>query len=67
MVKFNIPVIEVYDSLFSRQTKSITVHADAEFNEYNSKNVIGIITGNKIPDSLIVITAHYDHLGGNGK
>ncbi|HRR24530.1 MAG TPA: M28 family peptidase, partial [Bacteroidia bacterium] len=64
---FNIPVIEVYDSLFSRQTKSITVHADAEFNaEYNSKNVIGIITGNKIPDSLIVITAHYDHLGGMG-
>ncbi|HNL33721.1 MAG TPA: M28 family peptidase [Bacteroidia bacterium] len=64
---FNIPVIEVYDSLFSRQTKSITVHADAEFNaQYNSKNVIGIITGNKIPDSLIVITAHYDHLGGMG-
>ncbi|HMU76206.1 MAG TPA: M28 family peptidase [Bacteroidia bacterium] len=64
---FNIPVIEVYDSLFSRQTKSITVHADAEFNaQYNSRNVIGVITGNKIPDSLIVITAHYDHLGGMG-
>ena len=64
---FNIPVIEVYDSLFSRQTKSITLHADAEFNaQYNSRNVIGVITGNKIPDSLIVITAHYDHLGGMG-
>lgn len=64
---FNIPVVEVYDSLFSRQIKNITIKADAEFNaRYDSKNVIGLITGNKKPDSLIVITAHYDHLGGMG-
>ncbi len=64
---FNTPVVEVYDSLFSRQTKNITIKADAEFNaRYESKNVIGLITGNKKPDSLIVITAHYDHLGGMG-
>ena len=64
---FNIPVVEVYDSLFSRQTKNITIKADAVFDAgYDSKNVIGLITGNKTPDSLIVITAHYDHLGGMG-
>lgn len=64
---FNIPVVEVYDSLFSRQTKNITIKADAVFDAgYDSKNVIGIIKGNKTPDSLIVITAHYDHLGGMG-
>lgn len=64
---FNIPVVEVYDSLFSRQTKNIIIKADAVFDaDYDSKNVIGIIKGNKTPDSLIVITAHYDHLGGMG-
>ncbi|HOZ91212.1 MAG TPA: hypothetical protein PKX59_09865, partial [Bacteroidia bacterium] len=53
---FNIPVVEVYDSLFSRQTKNITIKADAVFDAgYDSKNVIGLITGNKTPDSLIVI------------
>ena len=29
-------------------------------------NVIGMIKGSKYPDSYIVITAHYDHLGANG-
>lgn len=29
-------------------------------------NVIGIIQGNQIPDSFILVSAHYDHLGGMG-
>jgi aminopeptidase YwaD len=34
---------------------------------YKSGNVIGIIPGQEEPDSIILITAHYDHLGRMGK
>jgi len=31
-----------------------------------SENVVAFIEGNKFPDEIIVISAHYDHLGMNG-
>lgn len=31
------------------------------------RNVIGFISGTRRPDSLLVLTAHYDHLGRMGK
>lgn len=33
---------------------------------FKSYNVCGMVEGTANPDSLIVITAHYDHLGGMG-
>jgi hypothetical protein len=33
---------------------------------FKASNVCGMIRGSKKPDSLIVISAHYDHLGGMG-
>lgn len=37
------------------------------FEEYPSQNVIGKITGSLRPDSCIMVTAHYDHLGRMGE
>jgi len=34
--------------------------------EFASKNVIGLVEGSVFPDSFIVFTAHYDHLGQMG-
>jgi hypothetical protein len=34
---------------------------------FKAYNVCGIVKGNERPDSLIVFTAHYDHLGSMGK
>ena len=34
---------------------------------FRAENICGIVKGTKKPDSLIVITAHYDHLGGMGE
>lgn len=34
---------------------------------FKSYNVCGIVKGTVNPDSMIVITAHYDHLGGMGR
>ncbi len=35
--------------------------------KFNAVNVCGMVKGTIVPDSFIVITAHYDHLGGLGK
>jgi len=34
---------------------------------FKTANVCGIVKGTEKPDSIIMITAHYDHLGGMGK
>ncbi|MES2651226.1 MAG: M28 family peptidase [Bacteroidota bacterium] len=35
--------------------------------DFKATNVYAAIKGTKQPDSVVVITAHYDHLGGMGK
>ncbi|HKC36379.1 MAG TPA: hypothetical protein VKB95_09970, partial [Chitinophagaceae bacterium] len=35
--------------------------------DFKAANVCGIVKGTLKPDSIIFITAHYDHLGGMGK
>jgi aminopeptidase YwaD len=34
---------------------------------FQTANVCGLVKGTTHPDSIIVLTAHYDHLGGMGK
>ena len=34
--------------------------------EFKAANICGLVKGSRKPDSLIVFTAHYDHLGGMG-
>jgi hypothetical protein len=46
----------------------IEVNIKASFKEkYQTQNIIGVIPGSTIPDSFLVLTAHYDHLGIMGK
>lgn len=35
--------------------------------QFQAENVIGYIPGKSKPDSFLVVSAHYDHLGGLGK
>jgi hypothetical protein len=35
--------------------------------DFKASNICGIVKGTVKPDSVIMITAHYDHLGGMGK
>lgn len=47
--------------------KTISVKIDQRFlPHYTSQNVIGQLKGTKYPDSVIVFSAHYDHLGKMG-
>jgi hypothetical protein len=34
--------------------------------EFKADNICGLVKGTRQPDSVIVLTAHYDHLGGMG-
>ena len=34
--------------------------------DFKTKNVCGIVKGTQYPDSFLLVTAHYDHLGGMG-
>lgn len=67
-VQLSKPVFIVSKEMELKNPTSVAVHVDAQFQEkFRTKNVIGIIEGKEIPDSFIVLTAHYDHLGMMGK
>lgn len=61
-------VIEVYDSTLSLNKKSkITATVINQYaDKYAAENVIGYVPGTAFPDSFIVFSAHYDHLGKMG-
>jgi aminopeptidase YwaD len=46
--------------------RKINFEAKAKVEDYKSQNVIGSIRGKSKPDSVIVVSAHYDHLGRVG-
>ncbi|GAA4824937.1 M28 family metallopeptidase [Algivirga pacifica] len=47
--------------------RKITLKVNAEMKDTEGYNVIGKIEGTSSSDSVIVFSAHYDHLGGIGK
>jgi hypothetical protein len=48
-------------------SKKVSLRIEAQLQEhYPTQNVVGYIRGNAQPDSFLVFTAHYDHLGRMG-
>lgn len=46
----------------------VTIEIKTRVEEINSENVLGVVEGKEFPEEVIIITAHYDHLGvKNGK
>ncbi len=66
MKQSTVPVVEIdYDY---RNVSAIDLCIGAKFYKaYASQNVLGYVKGSAHPDSFIVFTAHYDHLGQMGK
>lgn len=57
------PVLQVHSSIwkaFDRVSCNVRVRQDAPVHGYN---VLGMVAGTRAPDSLLVLMAHYDHLG----
>jgi len=62
------PVITINKELTSEMAGMVNIVIEQEFvQNYRSQNVIGAINGKSNPDSLIIISAHYDHLGRMGE
>ncbi|MES2732597.1 MAG: M28 family peptidase [Bacteroidota bacterium] len=62
------PLFEMKQADFNPATKKIKFKAYAQLiPNYPTQNVIGYVRGTAEPDSFIVVTAHYDHLGTMGQ
>ncbi|MFN3405126.1 MAG: M28 family metallopeptidase [Cytophagaceae bacterium] len=65
---YSNPYFDVLASSVPKDLKTVSFRLDQQFVKgYTSQNVIGYIEGKTKPDSVVVITAHYDHLGRMGK
>ncbi len=53
-------------SAFNTNAQTVTLDIQNKLVKVQSQNVVGYIQGTRKPDSMIVLTAHYDHLGGLG-
>jgi len=59
--------IQINKKNFTEIPKLINVDIENKFiPNFQASNVCGMIKGTKYPDSVLMITAHYDHLGGMG-
>lgn len=64
--RFTKPSFIVDNDSSTRNIEKVTVHVENKyFEQYKSQNVIGYLEGEK-SDSLMVLIAHYDHLGMMG-
>jgi len=61
-----IPEIRVLDSLLKPKDTLVKVSLFSEDRTLSSFNVMGMVKGTSVPDSFLVLCAHYDHLGKFG-
>lgn len=61
-------ILYVQDSALPKRMKRTTVTVEAKLVDNNKQfNVMAMVPGTAVPDSFIVFTAHYDHLGMMGR
>lgn len=61
-------IIYVEDTVLPKNVTKAEVKVENKWvSKYQTQNVIGYVKGRQKPDSFIVFTAHYDHLGRMGK
>lgn len=61
-------IVYIEDTVLPKKPKKVLANIDTRFiDAFKAKNVIGYVKGTEQPDSFIVFTAHFDHLGRMGK
>ncbi len=64
----NFLVMDIQKEKLGKTTQRISVEFKNKYEEnYQTQNVIGMIRGLGSPDTFLVISAHYDHLGMMGE
>ena len=60
-------LVEVDRKLFKDIPAAISVNIENKLlNNFKAANICGVVKGTIKPDSIMMFTAHYDHLGGMG-
>ena len=62
----NFVYVEVMASKISKSAKTVTLSYQNRFLHHKTQNVCGMVEGTLYPDSFLVFTAHYDHIGRMG-
>ncbi|MBI4932129.1 MAG: M28 family peptidase [Bacteroidetes bacterium] len=61
-------IFEIKKDVIKNTPRKISIKIDYKYYpNYQSQNILGYIKGIQYPDSFIVFSAHYDHLGQMGK
>lgn len=60
------PVFTINKDIDLANIKNAHIEIDAKITKARTENIIGYIEGTEQPDSFLMITAHYDHLGRMG-
>ncbi|GAB2457371.1 aminopeptidase [Hymenobacter qilianensis] len=62
------PRLLVLADRWPEKAPQATIQVEARLQrDYRSQNVVGYVPGRTQPDSFLIVTAHYDHLGRMGK
>jgi len=59
------PLIELHKQILHPETIKLNIDAYLD-GDYQTQNIAGYIKGTGVPDSFLVVSAHYDHLGKMG-
>lgn len=62
----NIPIIRFKKGVLKEPVLKLELSIEARIITFPSANVVGLIRGTKYPDSFLVVSAHFDHLGKFG-
>ncbi len=61
------PIFEVKTTSLPKKIKKAKFVVEADFlKDYQTQNIVGYVRGKVMPDSFLVFSAHYDHLGKMG-
>jgi len=60
------PAFQLRSDLLPDTIHTVFVCNEVSYIKAKTNNVIAVVEGNVIPDSIICISAHYDHMGGLG-
>lgn len=64
----DLPVVEILeDRLPKKKAKKCSITINTTFKTTQSQNVAAMVHGKTHPDSVIIVSAHYDHLGTQGE
>lgn len=59
--------VEVRSDKLPAKVKKVELSIEQEMQDIRTQNIIGWVEGSEYPDSFIIVSAHYDHLGMQGE